>query len=461
MTSQRIARYMTISAVLVLIGFTLPPLSDFLSVQFWRHDSIYYLSSYDGKLNSEGRWLNHILFSWLKHLPAWLSLIISYGAIGYFSFICSYRFNKDAWFSLLLALAVINIPMLRMQLEWPTTLLPAFLLVLFAPLLSRRLADYVFFPAYGVLLFGSFSSLYFLLPFLYVHSITPKMMLRILLLWVISFVLGYAIAQLVVLLTSGEPIEVAGWRNPNPVHSTSSLFTNIQTMWGGLRSHSQFMIGTITTPLLLLTLVWSLLDEKPAHRGIITFVTAIVFLAPYVTTIPYGIVVSGRTAFISMTALLLGLFLHNRDSAWYRTAGTGLLLTIGILMSQLTNTYTQWYKGLTDSIATQVKQKMPLPADKTGIVYLHFTNDQWQKFTTEQEAMVVSNPLPFSEGFAPIHYARSLLISLGYSHIEGCDGANTDKCNATHPLKPSNTKGAKVHAEVIGEHDILLSILGL
>lgn len=450
----------TILMVVLLGAVTGLHLIDFLQVQFWRHDSVYYLSSYGLKLEGEGRWLNYYVFSWLKLVPAWLSILLSYGAIGYFAYSCSYRLNRDVWFSVLLALATSNIPLLRMQLEWPTTLLPAFLLLWLAPWFSRRVPEFVFFLVYGLLLFGSFSSLYFLLPFLYLPGATIKSFVRTLFLWMVCFVLGYLVSQAVVWKVTGEFITVAGWRHPNPVDNVATFIANLQASRTYVRSHALFMVNVFSFWLLLLSLVWSLFGGSPLRRILVWGAALVVFLAPYVTALPYGIVVSGRTAFIGMMALLLALFLHERTNLWYRASGALLLMSVGFSMSQMTSAYTQWYKGMTDAMVMNVRQSMPLPPDKTDKVYILIDDTQWRRFTdwiVESESL--SSPRMFSEGFVSTHYRRSLLVSLGYYDVVVCGAVQLGACEV--PLQFAGGEAVReysVYAQVVEGKSILLSM---
>jgi|SRR5690554_511128 len=450
----------TILALLVLAGFTLPHLVEFLQVQFWRHDSVYYVSSYGGKVKSEGRWLNYFAFHGLKHVPAWLSILISYGAVGCFSFHCSYRLNRDKWFSLLLALAVVNIPFFRMQLEWPTTLLPAFVLLGFAPWLSRRVPDYCFFAFYGVLLLGSFSSLYFLLPLLYMQNITVGALARTLMLWVLGFVLGYAVSQTLVWVALGHFIEVASWRQPHPVDSLSALLANLVRAWGYMRNHFLIMLSCVSVPLFTIACAWSWLGGRPWQRVILWVAAMFIFMAPYATTVPYGIVVSGRTAFISMLALLLVLFMHERINNLYRGVAVILLLSIGISMAQLTGAYTAWYKGLTDAMLARVKQSMPLPPSSVDTVYIRIDDTQWRSFTDGiNESEALKSPDISSEGFDSQDYRRSLIIALGYERVVDCGVSPLKVCQ--EPLLPDERGIAldrEVHAQVVMGNNILLTM---
>src|SRR5690606_32492631 len=126
---------------------------------------------------------------------------------------------------------IIQIPLLRVQLEWPETVIFGFMLLALSSTESKKIPDYLFFPLFSILFFGTYSAFYFLLPLLYLGSSSFKYNLRILIIWGFSFIGGYLVASSFVYFTTGSTIVISDWRRPNPISDFGDLIQNILTIY--------------------------------------------------------------------------------------------------------------------------------------------------------------------------------------------------------------------------------------
>jgi len=104
MTLERIntiAAYVLIAALLFGLGVSF---LEFFDVGFWRHDSMYYETSYLHKLSEEGRWLNYLLSPLLRLVPPIPAIAFVFFALFGFCYIAMHRFTASRSYSVLVAL---------------------------------------------------------------------------------------------------------------------------------------------------------------------------------------------------------------------------------------------------------------------------------------------------------------------------------------------------------------------
>ena len=51
--------------------------SEILDIQVWRHDELLMLNNYESQMKGEGRWVNYILFPFLKTINPLHAIVIS------------------------------------------------------------------------------------------------------------------------------------------------------------------------------------------------------------------------------------------------------------------------------------------------------------------------------------------------------------------------------------------------
>lgn len=198
---------------------------DFLAIPAFRHDEIKYIGSYFYKLKTEGRWINFLFFDVAKTLN--LQLVICTNFICFFVF-CWQCFKRllGIRYVILCSLALLFVPSLFLLNEWPQTLLLSFMVLMFSSLVSEKLPSLIFFLIFGVAFNGLVSHFYFLLPLLFLSRDCVN--LKILIYWILGFVVGYLVAQGMTWFLTGSFIHLAKWRDGHPVHGVSDLIANIK-----------------------------------------------------------------------------------------------------------------------------------------------------------------------------------------------------------------------------------------
>ena len=165
-----LSRYINYIEIFVIGGLSLlllAQLIQLLGVDVWRQDSMYYVESYKDKLISEGRWINKLFFPFLRIIPAQICILLSYLCLGYFVYAVCNNISGNRKYALAVSLLCLNIPVLSVQLEWPETILFAFLFLPLTVSEAKKIPDYLYFPIFSILFFGTFSAFYFLLPLLF------------------------------------------------------------------------------------------------------------------------------------------------------------------------------------------------------------------------------------------------------------------------------------------------------
>lgn len=306
--------------LLVLIGLTyiFRNIFELINIKFWMHDSAFYFSDYTGKLKEEGRWINYFLFNGIREINPLFSIFVHMLCLGYFSYKISNNIVKNEKISLMFSLAVISIPNFYSQIVWPVTSLPAFLFLFSLPYLSNKLSKNKLFLISGIIFFGTFSNLYFLLPLIYLPEFYSKefslknsvqFIKEIILPWVVCFLIGYISANIITYLVTKQFITLASWRNPKPINSISQLAKNFDRVSNYFyRDLNQIIksLGKINSIFLLF--FGFMIIQKNKIYYIISCI--LVILALYVTTLYHGIEIAERTSLVSWIGIIFLILLN-------------------------------------------------------------------------------------------------------------------------------------------------------
>lgn len=394
-------------------------LSLFLQVEIWRQDSMYYVAGYDDKLAEEGRWINYLFFNFLRILPSDIAILISYGCVFGFAYNVAHRVTEQAYFSLGFGFLCVLVPVLPVQLEWPETLLFGFVFLALSPLLQRMLPDYYFFPLMGLVFFGTFSAFYFLMPLLFLRDLIISRFWRLMVYWIGAFVLAYLVTQLIVYMSTGSTMQIAGWRQPHYVVDLVSLLGNLGRTGAWLAVHwgkAQHFLE----PSLLFVLALIAVAVAFSKKQYLTLVVAIISgLAVYVSVLPIGIYIQERTTLSVFIALFSALFLyHHRSRQAYLMAMLAMLL-LAIRLASVSYEGISWYKAQTDMLLKQLKAAIPYPPEEVDRVFIAAEWNEAQALFQTIEARIKPKNL-LSEGFAPPQYWVPTLKHMGYVNFRIC-----------------------------------------
>ncbi len=360
---EKTVALLTLVAVPAMLVITY---ADFWDIVALRHDALTYRASYMYELKTEGRWVNYLLFEYLKTFDFRCIVLANMLCFAGFSHICFRKFLEFKY-AALCALTATLIPPVFLLNEWPFTLQPSFLLLFCAALLHDRLETRLFFLLFGILFNGEVSHFYFLLVFLFADQ-TKTAFLKILAYWVAGFIIGYLCANLVTYLISGQYIHIDWWRYPHYIASLSDLADNLASSQGFLLSHMK----AFGYPVFLLALVGAMIvafsGNVSVDRKIVVLLAACLAAeAPYMQSVPVGIVVSERTA---LSFLFASLFITAFAFARHKTTLPFVLIFLCVHfhahnhqnLEYISKINTVWYKGLEDI--------GPNPATLKGIVLL-------------------------------------------------------------------------------------------
>lgn len=292
------------SCVLFLFLLLILNLQEVILVQAWRHDALYYMGSYSGKLSAEGRWINYFLFSYLKSFPAQVSVLLNISFFGGFVWIAA---NKIlSWKkSLLIALLFLQINPIWSVIHWPATILPAHFFLFFCAFFSRKYRYEPILFLGGILFHGTMNNLYNLIPLIFLCEIkTCRQLFRFLAFWIVFYMLGFMVAEFMTKVIVGQFIHIASWRQPNYVTSMTTLVQNLKMIYKYFVSHIH--IFTLTSFMLCISTTVCCLRKKIINVYQV-FCLLCVGVSCYAQALPLGIRIDLRTVYCLYAALLLPL----------------------------------------------------------------------------------------------------------------------------------------------------------
>ena len=344
-----------------------------LDTTVWRHDALYYIDTYYNKLYTEGRWINYIFFKVLKVLPPHLVIAISLACFCFFGYRVAKDFIDDELFAIIFALALVQIHPIYALIHWPAVFFPNFIYLALAPPLKKVLRNWVFFVCFGILFFGSHFNFYNLLPLLFLSDLKDtSSFMKVLILWVLGFIVGCAVTEVMTFFMAGCFVRLADWRQVHTIESLQDLFLNIQTEFQWLCSN---MRGFFARPSLKIVYCYLIL-----HLGYLIFKNSIikksllliiaVILSLYLQLIPIGVYVMTRTAVPLYCALLcVPLCCYYKKSLRSIAIFTICLIAFGLWCDNTNDL--SCYNEITNAWQTELKSVCSVPVLHKGLkVYL-------------------------------------------------------------------------------------------
>jgi hypothetical protein len=415
------------------ISFLIPVWQEFYAIDIWRHDAVFYLDSYSGKLAEEGRWVNYLLFEQLRQLNPSVAITLQLTCFALFVFIAARCLTRDLSYSFCVAVLSLAAAPLYIQLLWPNTSLPAFVALLSAALCRRSLHPWLYFALFGTLFFGTMSHLYFLLPLLF-WGLLPKgqksygqqmrtLISGLLAPWIAGYVFGFVVAHAATtLIGDGSGIVFADWRRPNPASDIGQFITNVQTSLAYLTRDLQIHAEQLSwlQILLMLALFTRQLVRNDSPMQFI--IPLLVILSLYASIIPYSVALSYRTS-LTVWAGITFLFLVPRDiGAREKVAYSLLLASIVFTSSQFIQRDIHWYRTSTDFYRQELAAIVSQPAQRYKGIVLVAGREEMQR--TEKLVNLHFELAP-SSGIktlgGPARWAPAAR-SLGFNTIRLCDG---------------------------------------
>jgi hypothetical protein len=418
----------------------------YLDIEIWRHDSLYYLQSYLSKLQTEGRWINYLLFSQLKALNPYLSALMHVLFLAIFLTIAAFNACRSIPYALMIMLVCVVPSPVYIQLLWPVTTLPAFTLLAAAAISHKYLPINIFFPIFGILLFASMGHLYFLLPLLYTRRYanskiplrekTWMLVKRLVLPWVLGYFAGYGIATVVIYLETGQlGIQLADWRQPNPVIGIESFLLNFATAYAYLTQHLQqyfSMFGWISVVIVLVMFSGSYLKRKQIFHLIIPL---LVMLALYASTIPYGIYLSFRTSITLWIGLVFFLFVIPGINRLEMPLFAIAIFLVFMSLSDQTRVNLTWYRESSEFYRKELEAVLAgQPEDYKGVVFLS-ANAKYPAVEQHINSLLGLGPTLGIKTLATESRWPAIAKAAGFSRIRRCTGQGGGKfCEEAHAV---------------------------
>jgi hypothetical protein len=418
------ARFLVYVSLLVLAVCTAVNLHALTDISVWRHDELYYEPDYFHKLEAEGRWLNYLLSDYLAKMPGFYCIITSYLALAVFCLKAAWNTNRNLLLACTIALVCLQFPFFSTQLFWPATTLPSFIVLLAACLLSEKIPKIVFFPLFAILFFGTLSHLYFLLPLLFLRELNLRETANLLVLWIVSFLIGFVVTQAITFQMTGHLIEIAGWRNPNPIQSWDDLFLNLSKMFGSFVQINKKLSEMVGLALVAGWGIVMLIDRRPRDIYMLT-VVAVSALAVFASSIPLGLGVQGRTALTYSIGLIFLSFVRESASVSTRTLILILCTSIGVSLALSNLKTVNWYAGVTNEIKEEMRRAIPSYVNSDATIVLGISKQGWSKITKKIEICKGLTHVT-GEKFNGGYRVRQALTELGFKNTAWC----SKKCEA-------------------------------
>lgn len=394
-------------------------LSVFLQVDVWRQDSMYYVGGYDDKLAEEGRWINYLFFNFLRILPSDIAILVSYGCVLGFAYSVAHRVTSNSYFSLAFGILCVLVPVLPVQLEWPETILFAFIFLALSPRLQQVLPNHYFFPLMGIVFFGTFSAFYFLMPLLFLRDLNFTRFWQLMAYWLGGFILAYAVTQLLVLAFTGHTMQIAGWRQPHYVVDVASLLDNLARVTSALMAHwgkAQHFLKPAVLAVLVLIAIGVAIAKKQYFIFIVALISA---LGIYVSVIPIGIYIQERTTLCAFIALFAALFLYGYQSRKALLAVMVVMCLLAIRLAATSYEGISWYKSQNDILLEQFAAAIQHSPAEVTRVFIAAEGAESRALFSAIEVRTKSKNI-FSEGFSHPLYWVPALKEMGYVHFRVC-----------------------------------------
>ena len=375
--------YFTAIVIIVCLYFTIALLFDLFQIHIYRHDAAYYrtMEEYFDNLKTEGRWINYLLYPVYSAIPGKLATFLDLLFLFLFTlFVCD-RWTKRFSYALLLSLLVIQVTPLIVQVMWPATILPAFIILFLAVLVSSYIPVYLFYSLFGILLFGSMSNLYYLLPLVHLSLLSSssiKQNFRVLLFklipaWALGFVVGYIFLLLMTYALSGQfGIQIADWRDPNYIDSYRDLRINTSNSFSYMHSHvAELFTGAWRKVMMATALLIGYAGTNKNQYIPVVVLSFAIIVVHYVVTLPIGVIIDFRTAIMTWIGVLVIFFFFTDIKKWQYYLLLPIILFMTLSFYRTNHESLNWYSSITNIYHDELLRASPLqPELYKGLIFL-------------------------------------------------------------------------------------------
>lgn len=389
-----------LAGVLLLSAFSALP---WLPV--FGHDEVHYYEDFSLKLVEDGRWLNDLLHGFLRSIPpgTWAVLFLAASWLLFYRLARSLAFDP-AYAVLVASTILLANPFVELSL-WPATAIPAVVLLLAASVAIERGAPHpLVYLLWGVLIFGTMQTYYFLLPLFFLRDFIParedragrwRLLLSHLIWWIAGAVAGVLAMAAALWLMSGHfGPQPADWRLTRPVEDVTSLVNNTVYVSASFAQHVERLLrwagitfaNAVWYLLALGTAFWLGFRHLLAARQALLLLAA-VLVSFFAFSIPLAPVIDQRSLVALAAAGVLCLALVPGPSAAGRVIVALLLLKIAHGFSVRGESYLATHEAETRFFYEKLQQLIPGHPTTYAAMALEGTMDE-----ARPEARIFNDP---------------------------------------------------------------------
>lgn len=324
------------------------------------HDAMPYMDSYVAKFTEEGRWINFALYDFLCTLPAPLAIALCNVFIFIFGLQVARGLKFDLFYALCFALIFVNVPNFTMLFKWPMTLISSTLALAVFGLLKDKFSRNKLLLCSGVVLFATYPGFYFLMPLLFIKQVSEESypdLIKFVLMWILGYALGFAVAQGTVYFYTmlaterAHFIELAEWRQATPLTDLTALVTNVARSASNFQRNALYLAEL--SPLFFMPItavfIWALKEHLK-----FTLIALLVTLSLYASVIVLGVEAPLRTGVTLPIGMMMIASLVKPN--WARTV---LMVCLVIPFAHQAHKYNSGYNGKRIMVAEMLEAHDP------------------------------------------------------------------------------------------------------
>lgn len=395
-------------------------LSETFSITMWRHDAIIHRDDdYTVNLIKEGRWLNYLIYPFLKQINPHLSTVVCLACLCFFGYKCAISLTSNKRISCLYSLSILLIPNFYSFVGWPLVGLPAYILLAWAAYAYDKFSIYFVLGTSIVFLFGTQNNLCNLVPLLYLSK-TKKLKgtINLITLWIVFYLAGYIVTLLMVRKFGHIwGLQIAEWRHPNVMASFDDVITNIKVSYHCLKNHVHLFGHRIIFFILIFILYRIIVGLKRSSNRNVNIYTVLLVLcigiSCYVQALPMGLHVYDRSAhplWIALISIGLITFFYSKNIA--------VLFIVIVAYSNFFLSYgTIHFYATVGNVWTDYVNKIHVDPRTTNNVYLCMTD---QDVSLSVKKIVNNNKLNnyMTEGLGAVYRLAPAFKDQGFKNIK-------------------------------------------
>lgn len=414
----KLNQWIYILCLVAVLACVLHQLQLYSESLIFAHDELNCLGGYGGKLETEGRWVNYILFPFLSILNPFSVLCFNYLMFGVFSYIL-FRNYTEKNVALIAAAVALALPPVCLLNQWPLTMCPSFALLLLAGFARKQLKPLSFFILFGILFNGVLSHFYFVLPLLFVNEKLP-VFFKTLLWWVLGYVVGFFIAELVTLAVCGTFIHLSDWREPHYVQGIDDVVRYVAMVRESLTLQLKMMGGSGVLIVGGAMLLLCLRIKKEFSRCLIVVICSLlVALAAYAQSFPAGLKVAARTLLcLHFSVLFLIVLAMHRNVVLISVC----CMLFGGRLTQVNDRQTTVWNAIGNRWIQQMRELPYNPAEVSAVAMVSTDDDFKSNADRIKTNLEMYSYTPQREAVASWYVVPKYL---GYGNVY--DGKNAEK----------------------------------